>query len=471
MIGREKEIDILSGYKDSDEAEFIVIYGRRRVGKTFLIKEFFDDRFFFYFTGIAESDMHDHLERFAKSLKDYGVGKEVHPTSWMEAFDLLEDMIKETPSIPNEKKVIFFDEMPWMDTPKSKFISALEYFWNSFASRRKDVLFIVCGSATSWMVNKLFKNRGGLHNRITGKIHLLPFTLAECETYMKSRNIVMGRYDIVEFYMIFGGIPYYLRYLKEKYSLSQNVDRILFYEDAPLRDEYETLYKSLFRNPERYEEVITALAKKSKGLTREEIVESVSISDGGTLSKVLVDLELSGFIRKYYAFPNKSKGAIFQLIDNFTLFHQSFMEGNKKTDEHYWTAIRDTPKLNNWRGYAFEQVCLQHLNKIRKSLEIGGILVGISAWKSKTSTIGAQIDLVINRADNIINLCEIKYSKYEFEITKSYEDNLRNKVAAFEKETGTKRGVHITLISTYGLKKNMYSGIINSEVTMDDLFS
>jgi AAA+ ATPase superfamily predicted ATPase len=470
MIGRDKEKEKLSEYRESKDAEFIVVYGRRRVGKTFFIKEFFDDKFFFYFTGIAESNMYEHLERFSKSLDEYGMKNAAYPASWMDAFDLLTDMIKMMPSKSNEKKVIFFDEMPWLDTPRSKFLSALEYFWNSFASRRKDVLFIVCGSATSWMVNRLFKNRGGLHNRITGKIHLLPFTLAECEAYIKSKGIAMGRYDLVEFYMIFGGVPYYLKYLNGKYSLSQNVDRMLFFEDAPLRDEYETLYKSLFRNPEKYEEVITALGKKSKGLTREEIVKSVSISDGGTLTKVLLDLELSGFIRKYYVFPDKGKGAMFQLIDNFTLFHQAFMTGNKKTDEHYWTAIRGTSKLNSWRGYAFEQVCLQHLDKIKKALGIDVILVSVSAWKSKNPGTEAQIDLILNRADNIINLCEIKYSIYEYEITKSYEENLRNKISSFVKETGTKKGIHLTMISTYGVKKNIHSGVVNSEVTMQDLF-
>jgi AAA+ ATPase superfamily predicted ATPase len=468
LIGRKNEIDALERYESSGEPEFIVVYGRRRVGKTFLVKEYFDDHFFFYFTGIANATMPEHLERFSKALEDYGQKQQGVISSWMEAFDRLTELIVNAPT--QERKVVFLDEMPWMDTPKASFLQSLEYFWNSFASRRKDLLFIVCGSATSWMTKKLFKNRGGLHNRITGKIHVSPFTLAECEEYMQAKGISLGRYDIVEFYMIFGGVPYYLSYLDGRYSLAQNVDRMLFYKDAPLEDEFESLYASLFKDSDRYIQIVTALSKKTKGLTREELLDAVSLKDGGSFSLALEDLELSGFIRKYYAFPTKTSGALYQLIDNFTLFHQGFMDRSKNTDEHFWTNLRDVGKLNAWRGYAFEQVCLHHVDKIKAKLGISGVLTNTSSWKSKHSSPGAQIDLILDRNDNLINLCEMKYSQFEYEITKTEEANLRNKLAVFTSETKTRKSIHITLVSTYGVKRNKHSGIINSEVIMDDLF-
>jgi AAA+ ATPase superfamily predicted ATPase len=471
IIGRKAETEALKNYESSGEPELIVVYGRRRVGKTFLIKEYFNDDFFFYFTGVANENKKVHLDRFAKSLKKYGANTATVPATWMEAFDRLEELIANAPK--EERKVIFFDEIPWMDTPKSHFLSALEYFWNSFASRRNDVLFIVCGSATSWLTNKLFKNRGGLHNRVTGKIHLSPFTLTECESYLKERDVSISRYDIVECYMIFGGIPYYLKYLDKRYSLSQNVDRILFRKDAPLKDEFSNLYASLFQNAERYEEVVSALGKKAKGLTRDEILASVNGTDGGRFSKALEDLELSGFIRKYYAYPGRANDALYQLIDNFTLFHQSFVKGNRNIDENYWTKLRETPKLNAWRGYSFEQVCLSHIDQIKAALGISGVMTNVSSWRSKSEdndTAKAQIDLIIARGDNVVNLCEIKYSLYEYEITNSYADKLRKKEATFVTETKTKSTIHTTFITTYGVKRNKHSGIVHSEVTMNELF-
>jgi AAA+ ATPase superfamily predicted ATPase len=332
LIGRDREVDILRTYYESEDPEFVVVYGRRRVGKTFLVRECFNDEFYFYFTGIANSNVPAHMERFGKSLREYGLVDSKAPKTWMEAFDQLENLIGKAKN--HQRKVIFFDEMPWMDTARSEFLPALDYFWNSFASRRKDILLIVCGSAASWMANKLFKNKGGLHNRITGRVFLQPFTLEQCEQYLKSRKVSFGRYDIVECYMVFGGIPYYLRQLNGAYSLTQNIDRLLFAADAPLRDEFTNLYASLFKNSESYTEVIKALSKKAKGLTRNELVAAISISDGGTLTNILEELELSGFIRTYQAFPQKSNGSLYQLMDNFSLFCLRFTVGKKGFDEH-----------------------------------------------------------------------------------------------------------------------------------------
>jgi AAA+ ATPase superfamily predicted ATPase len=468
LIGRDREVDILQTYYESEDPEFVVVYGRRRVGKTFLIRECFNDEFYFYFTGIANSNVSAHMERFGKSVREYGLVDREVPKTWMEAFDQLESLVRKSKN--HQRKVLFFDEMPWMDTARSEFLPALEYFWNSFASRRKDILLIVCGSAASWMTNKLFKNKGGLHNRITGRVFLQPFTLEQCEQYLKSRKVSFGRYDIVECYMVFGGIPYYLRQLNGAYSLTQNIDRLFFAADAPLRDEFINLYASLFKNSESYIEVIKALSKKAKGLTRNELVAAISISDGGTLTNILEELELSGFIRTYQAFPQKNNGSLYQLMDNFSLFCLRFTVGKKGFDEHYWSNIRESGMLNAWRGYAFEQVCLAHLYQIKQALGISGVLVNASSWRSRSSTPAVQIDLVLDRGDNLINLCEIKYSKYKFEITKDYEETLRNRQRAFAVETGTRKTVHTTLITTYGIKINSHSGIVNSEVTMNQLF-
>jgi AAA+ ATPase superfamily predicted ATPase len=474
LVGRKYEIRELKRYHSSNDPEFVVVYGRRRVGKTYLVRQFFHDSFFFYATGVApgtdsKPDMAANLERFGKSLMEYGIGGEETPRSWIEAFDRLADGIRAAGA--RSRKVIFLDEMPWMDTPKSKFVTALEYFWNNFASSRRDILFIACGSAASWMARKLFRNKGGLYNRITGNILVRPFSLCDCEAYFRAKEIAIGRKDIAEAYMIFGGIPYYLSYWDGRYGLPQNVDRIVFYEDAPLRYEFESLFASLFNNSEIYAAAVDALSKKGIGLTREDLTSALSMKDGGAVSEMLDNLERSGFIRYYARFPGKPSGGLYQLIDNFSLFCRVFVKSNLGKNEHVWTDMHDTPKLNAWRGYAFEQLCLRHTDQIKTALSIAGVASDVYAWRSKQSKPGAQIDLVIDRADGIVNLCEIKFSKYEYEVKSAYEENLRNKVFAFGSETRTRKTPHLTLVSTYGMKQNSHMHVFQSQVLLDDLFT
>ncbi|MDR1800779.1 MAG: ATP-binding protein [Lachnospiraceae bacterium] len=470
MIGRKREIALLKKYENSVEPEFIVVYGRRRVGKTYLIKELFEDRFFFYATGVLKANMAEQLKQFEESLREFGIENKdgVNIDTWMKAFELLKNGIKKAGN--QQRKVIFIDEMPWMDTPKSGFLTALDYFWNGFASSRKDVLLIACGSATSWMTKKVLMDTGGLHNRVTGKIGLKPFNLSECEQYFESRNIVIDRRDIVESHMVFGGIPYYLRYWEGMYSVAQNVDMMVFYENAPLNNEFNALYSSLFKNKESVITVVQALAKKKKGLTREELIAATKMADGGTLTGILSDLELSGFIRKYAVFPGKTRGSLYQLTDPFSLFYFSFIHGNLGRNEHFWCDLLETPSLNTWRGYAFEQVCLRHIDEIKAALGVSSVGMSVFAWKSEKSSPGAQIDLVLDRKDSIVNLCEIKFAKYEYEITKGYRENLANKVKAFQTETKTRKNTHITFISTYGVKQNAHSNAVQSQVVLNDLF-
>ncbi len=368
--------------------------------------------------------------------------------------------------------MIFLDELPWMDTPRSGFIAALEHFWNSWASARPDIMLIVCGSATSWMIDKLIKNRGGLHNRVTRRMYIEPFTLGECEAYYKANHIVMSRYQMLESYMILGGVPYYLSLMDKSMSLAQNIDALCFSPNGGLRDEFSSLYASLFRNAESHIKIVEALGRKTKGLTREEIIVATKLPPGGTFTKTLEELEQCGFIRSYNAFGKKNRDKLFQLVDFFTLFHLNFIRDNRYNDEHFWTNSIENARHRAWSGYAFEQVCLAHIRQIKERLGIAGVLTGVSSWRSQeagTGT-GAQIDLLIDRNDNVINLCEMKYSIAEFVIDKKYDEVLRNKKAAFIRETKTRKAIHQTMVTTYGLKRNEYSGLVQSEVRMEDLF-
>ena len=468
IIGREAEQETLHECLRSQKSEFIALYGRRRVGKTFLIREVFENDFVFYATGILDGTGKEQLENFNKEIKDFG-GQEYSPAcNWGEAFSNLNNLIDS--SSKKGKKIIFLDEVPWMNTPRSGFLSALDHFWNRYASMRKDVLLIICGSAASWIIKNVVNNTGGLHNRLTGVIYLPPFTLKESETYLRARGVDMPRYQIAEAYMIFGGIPYYMDFFKPKYSLAQNVDKIFFEENAPLKNEYINLYKALFRNAESHIRVIEALALKNAGKTRDDIIAATGIGEGGGLTKLLEELTTSGFVREYLSYGKNKRDRIYQLVDPFTLFYLRFYKKRSTYSADFWLRFCTTQTHASWAGYAFEIICLLHTSQIRKALGISGVLTEIYSWKSKVHDPGAQIDLVIDRADGVINLCELKYASSEYTIDKEYDRNLRNKKASFTYETRTRKAAHITMITTYGLRKNIYQAGVLFEVTLDELF-
>ena len=468
IIGREEEIRELDGYRESEKSEFLVVYGRRRVGKTFLIREYFKGEFFFTHTGLARGGTDVQLTEFNKSLRRIRGENHREATNWLEAFDCLRLYIEQSSA---GRKVLFIDELPWMDRQKSLLLPALEHFWNGWASGRDDIFLIVCGSATSWVVNKLLLDKGGFYGRITGRLLIKPFSLRECEAFYKDAGIVYSRYQMVESYMIFGGIPYYLSLMKKELGFSQNVDRLCFREGAALQGEYELLYRSLFRNPEGHIAVVEALANKKAGLSRDAVLKGSRLSDGGGFTRILRELEQSGFIRRYSSYGKKRREALYQLTDPFTLFYLRFVKGAETTTAPFWSAYTDDGGHRAWTGYAFEQVALAHIDQIKQKLQIGWVLTRQYVWRSAKSTPGVQIDLVIDRNDGVINLCEMKYCRDEYEIDAAYEKQLQRRVEVFRRETGTKSALHTTLVTTYGLVKNEHAAHVQSEVTMEDLFA
>lgn len=392
-------------------------------------------------------------------------------TSWDDAFDALEEYIE---GLPEEKrKVIFIDEMPWIDTPQSEFIDALETFWNGWAARRQDIVFVASGSSTSWMVDKLVENQGGLHGRITNNIYVRPFTLHEAEKYMASRGARWDKYQLLQTYMIIGGVPFYYSLLNVKESLVQNIDRLFFRKNGELRTEFDELYSALFTNTEKYTSVVKLLNGKRDGLTREEIEKTTGM-DKSILSIVLKNLERSDFILRYSQFGNKTKGAIYRLVDFYTLFYYRFIDGFHAQDEEWWSHNYLSSAVEAWQGYSFELVCLLHLNQIKHKLGISGISTSASSWRyvpsKEENTKGTQIDLLIDRGDRVINLCEMKFSVNPYRITDNYEETLRNRMSIFHAQTDTTKTLVTTFVTTFGVADGLHRSIVNSEVTMDDLF-
>ena len=464
IIGRKREQELLTRYMSSGQAEFIAVYGRRRIGKTYLIKQFFDEDFDFYVTGIYDRSKHEQLANFNRQLNKYSGAYYPMVDNWFDAFAQLQHYLETLAH--KERIVVFFDELPWLDTPRGKFLTALELFWNEWASSLTNLKFIVCGSATTWMVKKLLGNKGGLHNRVTHPIRLGSFTLAETEEYLNHYGFHIDRLQQLEGYMIFGGTPFYLSMLNPSLSVAQNVDELFFGEGAPLRDEYDFLFRSLFNEAQTYRRIIELLARKTKGMTKPEIMASLKLPDNGNLTEILDNLCQCDFLRKYSAYGKKERGVMFQLIDHFCLFYLRYVKNDNSQDPHRWSHGIDDGARRTWMGYAFEQVCLRHLEQIKRSLGINHILCDVSSWQVD----GAQIDLVIERKDRVINLLEMKYTDKPFVISSSYKTLMENRRELFHQTTGTTKSLYLTLVAPFGLKNNKNSQDIQSVVALDDLF-
>ncbi|MDO5139035.1 MAG: ATP-binding protein, partial [Oscillospiraceae bacterium] len=391
------------------------------------------------------------------------------PKDWTAAFWMLRRYLSDLPE--NEKHVVFFDEMPWMDTARSGFLPAFEHFWNDYGCALHNLVLIVCGSATSWMTQNIVRNKGGLFSRQTCSIFLEPFTLKETEEYLLSRGIEWSRYDITECYMILGGIPYYLSLLEPGKTLVNNIDNLFFRKRAELWNEFNHLYQTLFENSTQYINIVEALSTKRRGLNRNELIKATGLADNGQLSKMLADLIHSDFVRACSRF-GKTRDVCYQLRDYYSWFYFRFIRGYNGRDEHYWNHTYGSPAKNVWAGLTFEQVCKDHIRQIKQKLGISGVLSEESVWSSKGSEThgGAQIDLLIDRRDHVIDLCEIKYAEKEYLIDKEYDQSLRNKREAFRAVTNTRKTIQIVMLTTYGVKSNKYSSIVSDQVVLDDLF-
>ena len=474
MIGRKTEIEELNALYNSKKAEFVAIYGRRRVGKTFLVNETFQDRITFHHAGLSPSEINGkgalaaQLNHFYVSLKYYGWKGTEKPENWFDAFYMLEKLLDEKND--GKRQVIFIDEIPWMDTPKSGFITAFEGFWNTWGSGRKNLMLIVCGSANSWILDKLINNYGGLYGRVTHEIKLSPFTLKECEDLLNDNNIRLSRYDIAQSYMMLGGIPYYYGYYKKGNSVAQNIDHMFFSQNAVLRDEFNRLFSAAFERPDTVKQIVRLLYTRKTGFKRNEISKTLGISEGEKLSNSLSALIASDFIIKYVPFGMKKNEVCYKLVDPFCLFYLHFVENSTSLSKDFWKQNISAQSIITWRGFAFENVCFNHIPQIKKALGISGVTTSESAWVKKDDEQGTQVDLLIVRNDNIVNMCEIKFYNNLFTVDKNYYNTLLERQGILEGQINKRMVVHNTIITTAGVKYNEYSNIFTNIITLDDLF-
>jgi len=484
IVGRNKEICELNELYNSGKAEFVVLYGRRRVGKTFLIDESMEGKITFRHAGLSPIEIENlhtderqkkailkqQLKHFYISLQRFGMKKSHQPTSWLEAFFMLSQLLE---SLDNGKRqVVFLDELPWLDTPRSGFVMAFEGFWNTWACHRRNLMLIACGSATSWIQDNFINNHGGLYGRTTREIHLAPFMLRECEEFYKSRGVKWSKYDIVQSYMVMGGIPYYMNYIDKGMSIDQAVNALFFDERARLEGEYDRLFASVFSNPEEMKSIIEAMSRRHSGFTRKEIVEMTGLADNGTFSKMLRALVASDFAVSYVPFGMKSRDEHYKLADHFCWFWLHFVKDKQRLMEGFWQGDASQAVVS-WRGIAFEEVCWSHWRQIKNALGIAGVVTELSAWTKRGDEEydGVQIDMLIKRNDHVVNMCEMKFYNEEFSVDKSYYRTLIHRENMLGKVLPKRMVIYSTLVTTEGLVYNEYSGVFQKVVTMDDLFA
>ncbi len=467
LIGHEREQQLLREYIASERSEFIAVYGRRRVGKTFLIRQTLGDKLCFSIAGMENANKQQQLANFNMTLRQY-YPQARSCNTWLEAFYELRYYIE---SLNISQKVIFLDELPWFEAQKSGFVSALENFWNAWASARSDIKLIVCGSAASWMLDNIINNHGGLYNRVTHQMMIEPFNLHECKEYFTAYGFGYSEREIAECYMAFGGIPYNFSLMRTDESVAQNIDRLIFSPTGELRNEKANLFRSLFRHSEDYVTIIDALSAKNKGLNRNELIEITKLNNNARLTKKLDELEQCRFIRRYDSYDKRQRQTLYQLIDPFVYFINKIVSQNHNQDSEFWSHIQNTPLFNTWSGLAFEMLCLNHVPQIKQALGISGIQSSVYSWRTPAAADdGAQIDLVIDRADRCVNVCEMKFCREEYEMTEPESRRIEHRLLQFQRYAEQRKSLRLTMITSYGIKRNTYSSIVQNEVTLADLF-
>jgi len=470
MIGRKRQIQELNRLLDSKEAEFLALYGRRRVGKTFLIREHFKSQLCFELTGLKDGLLKEQLGNFHRELKHRGHKDHDCPTSWQEAFQQLAKHLKALRG--KGKRVIFLDELPWLASARSRFLPALDYFWNTCLCKDPRFILVICGSAASWMITKVIDHKGGLHNRVTARMKLEPFSLAESARFLKSRSVKLTPYDQLTLAMVMGGVPHYLKEAQPGKSAAQIIDRSCFNKTGLLREEFDRLYASLFENSDRHVEIVRELAKHPQGLTRPALTKIYTT--GGRLTQTLKELEEAGFISIHEQFDKKSKDAIYRIADEYSLFYLKWIERKPSAGAGSFLKKFNTPAWRAWSGYALESLVHKHVPQIKSELGITLVDTDHCSWihrPNQTWPEGAQVDLLLDRADRTINLIEIKFSQGPFTITKSYASELRRKVQVFKEVTKTEKNVYLTFLTSHGLTKNAYQNeLVDTSITTECLF-
>lgn len=486
IVGRVEERRVLSEAAQGDRAALVAIYGRRRVGKTHLVRNHLEPLAGTYFEAIGQhaAPREVQLDNFKQRLESVFFGHRLpRLTDWREALSLLGDgVIAAAERKPTKPVVVFFDELPWLATHRSGLLPAIDYLWNARLSRVPNLVWVLCGSAASFMLDRLINAKGGLHNRITHRLRLEPFRLGEVRELLARRGLRRGTMQALELYMAFGGVPYYLLQVPSGMSASQAIGHVCFGQAGQLRDEFGRLFASLFDDASDHERLVRAAATSRGGMSRDELIAAAGLKSGGRATRWLDELEAAGFLARFVPYGRTTRDASYRLVDEYSLFHLRWIEpapassfGARGTK--HWISKASSPAFRAWAGYAFEGICLKHTAQIEKALGIDTMANEVGTWRHVArrgahDDAGAQVDLLFDRPDGIINLCEIKHAAEEFVLTKALAKELVTKAEIFRARTNTKKEVVTTLITTLGLRPGLWNDeVIDSVVTAEQLMT
>ncbi len=474
MIGREKQLEQIELLQTSKKSEFVAVMGRRRVGKTYLIDNAFSNQICFQISGIQDENMQEQLANFYRKLCKYSkvfLKKEI-PYDWGEAFYYLEMYLSKLPK-RKKKYVIFLDELPWMATQRSGCLQQLANFWNDFLSKQKNFILVVCGSASSWLAKNISADRGGLHNRLTDIVHVHPFTLKETKQFFKSKKIELTHVDIAKIYMAIGGIPYYLEDVRVGDSATTAINRILFSKESKLAKEYDHLYKALFYNPSIHQKIVSILSSSQKGLLRNQILAHLKVISNGSVNRALDELVTCGFISTISQYNKRKREELYRLTDEYTLFYHKFIKHKHSLSKGVWDKLSTSHTYTIWCGYAYEFLVYRHIEQVMQKLGISGISSNISVhYYLGNKSNNQQIDLLIERADNTITYCEIKFNKDPIGLDKKKYQELKTKIANFRLINSIKKNIHVVYITNEPMLKNSYfNEVVAHNITLDDLFN
>lgn len=475
IIGRKAEQRDLDEWCHSAKPELICVYGRRRVGKTYLVQNAFEGQFAFFATGSDDRRNAVQLKAFHAALRRAGCAERTVPQDWFEAFNRLR-LALEQPDVVRAscgRRVVFLDEFPWLAAKRSDFLAAFSDFWNGWASCQSDLVVIICGSATSWIVKNILENTASMYNRVTRQLYVAPFDLHDVEEMTQSLRLGWSRDAVLQCYLVFGGLPYYLDMLDRRKSLSQNIDALCLGTNAPLRREVPLLMEASLGNAPLHRAILRELAQSKVGIRRMDLANRVEGGTTGSFKRALDDLEKCGYIRCYTNRYERRKPSVYQLVDPFLLFGFRFMV-DRAPDGHglvSWKDFERTPAYYAWRGNAFEIACVNHTRQIKHAIGISAVKTEDFPWSSSTSEPGAQIDMVIERADGVTNLCEMKYTDGPFVADREFEEDMARRRRVFQIESATKNTVQSVLVCPQGLRPNTHSWDIAHVVDIDDLFA
>ncbi len=481
IIGRKEEKAVLQEAFNTERSEFIALYGRRRVGKTFLIKNFFESKncILIYVSGMKDGNLKEQLQNFTQSLeRDLLKGLSLKPpSSWMEAFEMLNKLLERFDR--NKKIVLFLDEVPWLSTKRSRFLQALDYYWNRFWSHDLRFKLVICGSAASWIIRNVIRNRGGLYNRVTRQMLLESFDLCETKEFLRSNKVKLNHRQILEIYMVTGGVPYYLNHIQAGLSATENISKMAFSKRGILYQDFDHLFESLFDDADQYREIIEIVSQNRYGIEQEEVIrKSRHLERGGGANRKIQDLEEAGLVITFVPYGHKKKGVYVRVIDEYIAFYLRWIDPVKKSAQKLiqarrnWLSQRNSPSWQAWSGYAFENICYKHTDQIHEALNLDPSAIP-ATWRhdGKLGKEGAQVDLLFDRTDGAVTLCEIKYTEQPFCIDKSYYQQLVRKIDVYKKVTKTQKEIFFAFIASSGLKKSIYSEeLVSGLVVLEDLF-